>query len=268
MKKILFSIVLPASLLLAYSTSSAQSGKGTTTTTTTTAPVAGQGKGGPDTPAPPPSGANNQKLLSLPNDDIVNGLKEALTVGVNNSSALASKVDGFYKNPALFIPFPPQAKEVKDYANKVGLSDQVNKFEMTLNRAAEEAAKNAAPIFVNAVKNMSITDGLGILQGGDNGATNYLKGKTTAELTQKFTPIVQAAINKVQLTKYWNPIITKYNKIPMVKKQNPDLTAYVTQKAIEGLFKLIADEELKIRKDPGAQVNSLLQEVFGPLTGH
>lgn len=217
-------------------------------------------------PVPPPLTTGTTKSLSLPNDDIVNGLKEALTVGTNNSTALASKVDGFYKNPALFIPFPPQAKEVKDYANKIGMSSEVNKFEMTLNRAAEEAAKSAAPIFINAVKGMTITDGLSILQGGDNAATTYLKNKTTAELTQKFTPIVQAAINKVQLTKYWNPIITKYNKIPFVQKQNPDLTAYVTGKAIEGLFKLIADEELKIRKDPAAQVTDLLKQVFGGLT--
>ncbi|MCW3084494.1 MAG: hypothetical protein JWP12_1860 [Bacteroidetes bacterium] len=245
-------------------TVSAQTGKGDATGTTPENTIkSGQGKGG-TTPSVPPSVQNTTKS-TVSNDDVVSGLKEALTIGTNNSTSLASKVDGFYKNPALFIPFPTQAQKVKDYAKQVGMSSQVDKFEMTLNRAAEEAAKNAAPIFINAVKGMSITDGFSILKGGDNAATLYLKDKTTAELTAKFRPIVQAAIDKVQLTKYWNPLVTKYNKIPMVQKQNPDLTAYVTGKAIDGLFKLIADEELKIRKDPAAQVTTLLQNVFGSL---
>lgn len=200
---------------------------------------------------------------TLSNDEVINGLREALSVGTNQSTSLASKLDGFYKNPAIFIPFPPEAKLVKDYANKVGLTSQVKKFEMTLNRAAEEAAKNAAPIFLNAIKGMTITDGFSILKGEDNAATQYLQGKTTEQLKAQFTPTVKAAINKVQLTKYWAPIITSYNKIPMVQKQNPDLTAYVTDRAIQGLFKLIAEQELKIRKDPAARVSELLKKVFG-----
>lgn len=210
-------------------------------------------------------GGTQTKKVPLTNDEVVKGLKEALTIGTNNSAGLASKLDGYYKNPALFIPFPPEAKKVKDYAKQVGLTPQVNKFEMTLNRAAEEAAKNAAPVFINAIKGMSIGDGFTILKGSNNAATQYLKDKTSSELTQKFTPIVKAAIDKVELTKYWNPIITKYNKIPFVQKQNPNLTAYVTDKAILGLFKLIADEELKIRSNPAAQVTDLLKNVFGSL---
>ncbi|MCW3071689.1 MAG: hypothetical protein JWO44_1579 [Bacteroidetes bacterium] len=203
----------------------------------------------------------------LSNEEVINGLKDALTVGTNNSTAFASKLDGYYKNPALFIPFPEEAQKVKDYAMKAGLGAQVDKFEMTLNRAAEEAAKDAAPVFINAVKGMSIGDGFAILKGADNAATQYLKDKTTAELILKFSPIVQKAIDKVELTKYWNPLITNYNKVPFVQKQNPDLTAYVTDRAIQGLFKLIADEELKIRKDPVARVTDLLKKVFGSL-GH
>jgi hypothetical protein len=199
----------------------------------------------------------------LSNQEVINGLKEALTVGTKNSTALASKLDGYYKNPALFIPFPPEAQKVKDYANQIGLSSQVNKFEMTLNRAAEEAAKDAAPVFINAVKAMTIGDGFAILKGANNAATQYLKDKTTAELVQKFKPIIQNAINKVELTKYWNPIITAYNKVPLVQKQNPDLTAYVTDRALQGLFKLLADEELKIRQNPAARVTDLLKKVFG-----
>lgn len=201
----------------------------------------------------------------LSNDEVISGLKEALTVGTNNSTAFASKVDGFYKNPSLFIVFPPEAQKVKDWAIKMGMNSQVEKFEMTLNRAAEEAAKDAAPVFVNAVKGMSIGDGFAILKGADNAATQYLIDKTSAELKQKFTPVVQTAIDKVELTKYWNPIITAYNKVPLVQKQNPDLTAYVTDKAMSGLFKLIADEELKIRKDPVARVTDILKRVFGSI---
>ncbi len=202
----------------------------------------------------------------LSNEEVISGLKDALTVGTNNSSGLASKLDGFYKNPAIFIPFPPDAQKVKDKLDELGMNEQTDKFVLTLNRAAEEAAKNAAPVFVNAVKGMSIGDGFAILKGADNAATQYLKDKTTAELKDKFTPIVQAAIDKVELTKYWNPIITTYNRIPFVEKQNPDLTAYVTERAMQGLFKLIADEELKIRKDPDARVTDILKKVFGSLT--
>lgn len=200
---------------------------------------------------------------SLTNDEVINGLREALTVGTNQSTALASKLDGFYKNPAIFIPFPAEAQKVKEYALKVGLKAQVTKFEMTLNRAAEEAAKNAAPIFINAIKGMSITDGFSILKGRDDAATVYLKDKTTADLKRLFAPIVKNATNKVQLTKYWTPLATSYNKVPLVQKVNPDLNAYVTDRAIQGLFKLIADEELKIRKNPAARISDLLKKVFG-----
>ncbi|MFY9309658.1 MAG: DUF4197 domain-containing protein [Bacteroidia bacterium] len=201
----------------------------------------------------------------LSNDEVIRGLKDALTVGTNNSTGIASKLDGYYKNPKLFIPFPPEAKEVKQKMDALGMKSQTDKFVMTLNRAAEEAAKNAAPVFINAVKGMTITDGFTILKGGDNAATMYLKEKTTGELRSKFTPIVKAALDKVEVTKYWKPIITKYNKIPLVKKQNPDLTAYVTDRAIAGLFVLLAEEELKIRKDPSARVTEILQRVFSSI---
>ena len=209
-------------------------------------------------------GGSKGKPLS--NDEVVSGLKNALTVGTNNSTALASKVDGYYKNPKLFIPFPPEAIDVKNKLDEFGMKQKTDEFVMTLNRAAEEAAKNAAPVFIDAVKGMSVSDGFGILKGANNAATKYLQDKTTADLKQKFTPIVKSAIEKVEVTKYWNPIITKYNEIPFVQKQNPDLTAYVTEKAMAGLFLLIADEELKIRQDPAARVNDILKKVFGSIT--
>jgi hypothetical protein len=206
---------------------------------------------------------SSSSAAPLSNEEVIKGLKEALTVGANNSTALASKVDGFYKNAALFIPFPKEAIKMKQTLDGLGLKTQTDKFVMTLNRAAEEAAKNAAPVFINAIKNMTIADGFAILKGGDSAATNYLRSKTTEELRQKFSPVVQAAINKVELTKYWNPLASEYNKIPFVQKQNPDLTAYVTDRAMLGLFKLVAAEELKIRKDPVSRVTNLLKRVFG-----
>jgi hypothetical protein len=204
---------------------------------------------------------NDDKSLS--NDDVIAGLKEALTVGTNKSTESASKVDGYYQNPLILIPFPPEAEKVKNTVEDLGMEEQVKKFVLTLNRAAEEAAKEAAPIFLAAVKGMTIDDGFTILRGEDNAATTYLKDKTSAPLTDKFSPIVKKAIEKVEVTKYWNPIISTYNKVPLIKKMNPDLEEYVTQKALEGLFKLLEGEEKKIRTDPMARVSDLLKKVFG-----
>lgn len=199
----------------------------------------------------------------LTNDEVIRGLKEALSVGTNNAAAIASKIDGFYKNPKIKIPFPPDAQKVKTVAENLGMKKQVDKFVETLNRAAEEAAKEAAPIFINAIKQMTIEDAFKILRGSDDAATQYLKRKTSAPLTAKFRPVVKRAIQKVEVTKYWNPIITRYNQVPFVNKANPDLDAYVTERALHGLFTLIGDEEKKIRKNPTARVTELLRRVFG-----
>jgi hypothetical protein len=203
------------------------------------------------------------KTNPLTNDEIISGLKEALTVGANNSGAMASKLDGFYKNPALFIPWPEEAIKMKQKLSQLGFDSKINDFETSLNRAAEKACEQAGPIFVDAVKNMSIQDGLGILRGGDTAATHYLRDKTTLALKEKFRPVVKDAIEKVQVTKYWEPLVSKYNMIPGVQKQNPDLNEYVTQRAVHGIFKLVLDEEKKIRKDPVARVNDILKKVFG-----
>ncbi len=205
---------------------------------------------------------NTSGPAPLTNTDVIKGLKEALSVGTNNSSALTSKLDGFYKNPEIFIPFPPEAIKVKEKVEALGLKPQVDKFVMTLNRSAETAAKEAGPIFLNAITSMSIADGFTILRGGDNAATNYLKEKTTGELRIKFKPVVKNAISKVEVTKYWNPVINTYNKIPFIDKQNPDLDDYVTTKAMDGLFLMIEKEEKKIRKDPLARVTDILKRVF------
>lgn len=198
----------------------------------------------------------------LTNEEIISGLKEALTVGSNNAGSLASKTDGYFKNPKIFIPFPPEAKQVEAKLRQLGFGNKVDQFNLTLNRAAEEAAKKAAPIFVDAVKGMTITDGLSILKGGDNAATNYLKTNTNTALTTAFTPVVKAALDKTLATKYWTDLVTIYNKVPGVKKVNPNLTQYATTKAIDGLFLLVGDEEAKIRKDPAARVSDILKKVF------
>jgi hypothetical protein len=200
---------------------------------------------------------------TVSNDEVVKGLKEALTIGTNNSTTVAAKPDGFFKNPLIKIPFPPDAKKMDTELRKIGMGKDVDKFVMTLNHGAEEAAKSAAPIFVAAITGMTITDGISLLKGGDNAATNYLKDKTSADLKVKFKPIIQAALKKVEITKYWNPLVKSYNKIPFVEKVNPNLDDYCTLKAMDGLFKLIAGEELKIRKDPAARVTDLLKKIFG-----
>ncbi|MGE0568117.1 MAG: DUF4197 domain-containing protein [Bacteroidia bacterium] len=199
----------------------------------------------------------------LTNEEVIEGLKEALSIGTNNSSGLASKVDGYYKNPRLFIPWPDEAVEMKNKLNSIGFEKKVSEFEESLNRAAEEAAKNASPIFLKAIKEMSLSDGFAILKGEDTAATNFLRKTTYSPLKESFKPVVKEAIEKVKVTSYWNPLVTKYNMIPGVKKQNPDLEEYVTIKAINGLMILIADEEVKIRKDPMARVTDILKKVFG-----
>ena len=205
----------------------------------------------------------SKKSKPLTNEEVVRGLKEALNVGARNSARSASQTDGFYKNALIFIPFPPEAEKVKNTVVNLGMQKQVDEFVMTLNRAAEEASKEAAPVFMDAIKTMSIADGFTILKGPENAATTYLHDKTSSELTTKFSPIIKRSIDQVDVTKYWTPIITTYNKIPGVEKQNPNLEQYITARALEGLFKLVASEEKKIRTDPAARINDILKRVFG-----
>ena len=209
-----------------------------------------------------------QLKVDLTNKEVVSGLKEALNVGIKNAIDLSSVTDGFFKNDIIRLPFPPDAIKVREKALYFGLSKQVETFEETMNRAAEEATKQALPIFVDAIKNMSISDGFSILKGGNGAATKFLKLQTSSQLVIAFSPVVKEATTKVKLTAYWNPLIKKYN-IAMTlsggQKLDPDLDAYITQKAIDGLFYLVEIEENKIRKDPGARVTDILVKVFGSL---
>lgn len=211
---------------------------------------------------------NNSGGGGLTNDEVIKGLKSALEVGINNATNLTSKVDGFNKNLEIRIPWPDDAKDARQKLIDLGMENQVKKFEETLNRAAEEASKGAVDIFVAAITNMSINDAMGILKGEDNAATNYLRNTTSGALKDKFKPVVKNAIEKVELTKYWEPLMNAYNKTTILTGKeniNPDLETYVTNLGIKGLFTMVEKEEAKIRKDPIARVNDILKKVFGSL---
>lgn len=207
----------------------------------------------------------NAGTTPLSNGEVISGLKEALRVGTERSVSIGSALDGFNKNATIRIPFPQEAIKVKNTLMDIGLKKPVEDFELTLNRAAEEAAREAVPVFVDAITGMSISDGFAILKGGENAATNYLKEKTTAALLAKFRPKVEAATQKVALTNYWKPLADAYNTATLLtggKAVDPDLNGYVTQKAADGLFVLLANEEKKIRQDPLARTTDLLKRVF------
>ncbi len=201
----------------------------------------------------------------LSNADVVAGLKEALAKGAEQSVVRSSALDGFWQNAAIRIPFPQEAEQMKRTLTTIGMGAQVEQFELTLNRAAEEAAKEALPVLRDAVTGMTVGDGFAILKGDEHAATTYLRDKTSAALTQRFLPIVKRATQKVALANYWTPLATAYNKASLFSGSqavDPDLDAYVTQRAIAGLFVLIGEEEARIRKDPLARTSDLLRRVF------
>lgn len=198
----------------------------------------------------------------LSSTEIAAGLKEALIVGANNSTQQLSSVDGFFKNAAVKIWMPEEARKVESTLRSVGMGSLVDKAVLSMNRAAEEAAKGAGTIFINAVRQMSITDAVGILRGGDFAATNYFKAKTTDALTQSFRPVINNALGEVNATKYWKDVTTMYNQFAATKV-NTDLAGYVTGKAMDGIFLQLGLEEQKIRKDPVSRTTELLKKVFG-----
>lgn len=206
-----------------------------------------------------PAGTGANGLTSA---QIAAGLKEALTIGTQNGSNKLSAVDGYFANAAVKILLPAEAQKVESTLRSVGLGSVVDKAILSLNRSAEEAAKSATPIFVNAIKEMTITDALGILKGGNNSATNYFKSKTTTALTNAFKPVIANALSKTSATKYWGDMFTMYNKFAS-QPVNTDLSSYVTGRAIDGIFYQVGLEEQKIRENPAARVTDLLKKVFG-----
>ena len=205
------------------------------------------------------TGSNATGKLS--NEDIISGLKEALTIGTQNSASKLGSVDGFFKDAAIKILMPQEAEDVASTLRKFGMGSMVDKAILSMNRAAEDAASGVGEIFVNSIKNITISDGLKILNGGNTAATDFLKNSTAKELSEKMRPVIEASLKKVDATKYWKDVFTNYNRFSS-KKVDTDLTNYVTSKAMDGLFYSIAQEEQKIRKDPAARVTGLLQKVF------
>ena len=203
-----------------------------------------------------------EKAPAVSESDVIAGLKEALVKGTGSGTQSASKLDGYFKNPRLKIPFPPNIQKVESKLRSLGMNKLVDDFILSLNRGAEKAATEAKPIFVDAVTGMTVKDAWGILKGADNAATDYLRRTTSTSLEAAFKPVIKTALDAVDATKYFTKIINTYNKIPLVEKVNPNLEDYVTDKAMTGLFLLIEDEEKKIRKDPLARTTELLKKVF------
>jgi hypothetical protein len=194
--------------------------------------------------------------------DISGGLKEALNNGISKQVTKLTATDGFYGNEAVKILLPSELKKVDTSLRKIGLGSLADEGLKVLNRAAEDAVKDATPIFVAAVVNMSFTDAKTILLGNENAATNYLQNSTSSALYGKFNPVIKTSFSKVGADKIWTNIINKYNKIPLVQKVNPDLTDYVTNQAMTGVFKMIAVEEKNIRTNLNSRTSTLLRQVF------
>ncbi|MEB2775081.1 DUF4197 domain-containing protein [Algoriphagus sp. D3-2-R+10] len=211
----------------------------------------------------PITGAIGQGIKIPSNDEINSGLKEALEKATGISAERLGAKDGYLGNLDVKILFPEEAKNIEKTLRSMGLDNMVDQVITSVNRAAEDAAMEAKPIFTDAIKQMSIGDVKNILLGEDNAATSYFNTTTSPALTEKFSPIIDGSLKKTDATKYWEDVMTKYNKVPFVKKVDTDLTAYVTRKAIDGLFVEIAKEELKIRESITARSSPLLQKVFG-----
>lgn len=208
------------------------------------------------------SGFNNAQPAKPSPFEIGNGLKQALELATTKSADQLSQVDGFFANAAVKILFPPQAQKAEKTLRKFGFNKLCDNVILSLNRAAEDAAKQARPIFISAIRQMSLKDVTNILLGGQDAATQYFKQTTTGQLTVSFKPVIQTSLNKTGATMYYGDAVNQYNKIPFVRKMNPDISEYVTQKAIDGLFYQIALEELNIRKNVGARSTPLLQKIF------
>lgn len=195
--------------------------------------------------------------------EVSSGLKEALIQGITKGATAASATDGYFGNALIRIPFPPEVQKVENTLRDIGLGSEVDKFVLTLNRGAEEAAKQAKPIFINAIRQLTIQDAWNLLNGEPDAATQFLERTTTAELRSKFQPVMKSALDQTNATRYYGDLVSQYNKIPFVEDVNPNLDDYATDKALEGLFTLIRQEEANIRQNPGARATELLKKVFG-----
>jgi hypothetical protein len=201
---------------------------------------------------------------TLDSSTMVSGLKEALSVGSKRAIETVSQTDGYLGNPDIRIPLPPQVEKVGSLMRQVGMSDLADEFQTSMNRAAEEAAPEATSIMVDAIKNMTIEDARNILNGPDNAATQYFREQTSGRLTELFKPSIENSLDQVGSTRYYNQLSDRVASVPVVGEQlNVALPDYVTQKALDGLFTMLALEEKKIRENPAARTTELLKTVFG-----
>ncbi len=207
----------------------------------------------------------NIEQTQLSEQEVVAALKDALAQGISRGAGQAAALDGYYGNPMLRIEFPPAVSKVESALRDIGLGGEVDKFVMQLNRGAEQAASRAKPVFIKAITSMSIEDAFSILKGAPDAATQYLRKTTGAELRKEFAPIISSSLNETSATRNYADIVNRYNGLPLVRKVDPDLEAYASERAIDGLFLLVAQEEANIRANPAARASALLRRVFGSL---
>jgi len=208
-------------------------------------------------------GGSSSSSGSMTNELAANGLKQALSAGTDLAANNLGQIDGFLANAAVKILFPPEARKIESTLRSLGMGSVCDQVITSVNRAAEAAVVEAKPIFVEAIKQMTITDAINILTGDKDAATQYLQRTSGQVLIANFEPIIQSNLQKANATKYWSDAIKAYNAVPFVQKMNPNLSQYVTQKATDGIFLMVAIEEGKIRENPAQRVGSVLQDVFG-----
>lgn len=205
----------------------------------------------------------DQISVPLTEKEAVDGLKEALMEGVFHAVEVGSASNGFWGNEQLQIPWPEEALKVKTTLEKAGFSNLTEQFEESMNHAAESATAKAKPVFTKAIKEMTVADALDLVRGEDNAATLYLKNKTESELKVAFEPVVEQAMGEGKVTELWSKLVTTYNKIPLTKDVNADLTGYITERTLNGVFLLVEEQEKEIRDNPAARVTETLKRVFG-----
>ena len=207
------------------------------------------------------AGAAGARPLDEPT--IVAGLKEALEVATGRTVAATSRQNGFFGNSRIKIPLPDELESAASGLRALGLGRQVDELELTMNRAAERAAREATPVFVNAIRQLSFADARAILSGGERAATGYFEARTHAELSRRFAPIVEQSMHEVGLVRVYDDVIALVDALPLLASPGVDLEDYVTARALDGLFKVLGDEEARIREDPAARSTALLRRVFG-----
>lgn len=210
-------------------------------------------------------GAVNTGGIGTSQNEAALGIKEALNQGLGKAVTQLNVTDGFFRS-AYKILLPPEAQKIENTLRNLGLNSMVDKAILSINRGAEDAAGKATPIFINAIRSMTLNDAINLVRGGDTSATHFFREKTTAQLTDAFRPVIQNSLDQVDATKYYGDMVNRYNSIPTTfKKLNPDLAGYVTSRATDALFNLIAREEKNIRENPLARTSELLRKVFGGL---